>query len=376
MLRHRPAPRSRARARARSRVTTAATVAVSAALLLGTVAGCGRPDDGDSDGGQGAAGGGNGGGSTSVEPDAFPVTIEHRYGSTTIDEEPQRIVTVGLTDQDAVLALGKVPVGVTDWLGMHDGAIGPWAEEALGDAERPTLLTDTGTGPQLEEITLLNPDLIIALYDDLTREEYDNLSEIADVVAAPEEFDAWAIPWQDQTRIVGQALGRSEEAEQLVTEVEEDFAAVRAEHPEFEESTAVVATPYEGFFVYGSRDPRSRLLTDLGFSLPEELDAAIGDDFGASISRERTDLLDQSAALWIVADPEADAEALHDDGIYGDLAVVSEGREVFVDETSGYGAAFSFGTVLALPYVVDRLVPQLDTAIDGDPSTVVAPPAE
>jgi iron complex transport system substrate-binding protein len=41
-----------------------------------------------------------------VEDDPCPVTIAHKHGSTTIRSEPARIVTVGLTDQDALLALG------------------------------------------------------------------------------------------------------------------------------------------------------------------------------------------------------------------------------------------------------------------------------
>src|SRR5688572_21669592 len=51
--------------------------------------------------------------SEAVSREAFPVTIEHKYGSTTINEFPERIVTVGLTDHDALIALGIVPVGTT-----------------------------------------------------------------------------------------------------------------------------------------------------------------------------------------------------------------------------------------------------------------------
>ena len=69
---------------------------------------------------------------------AFPVTIEHKFGETTIDSEPKRIVVVGLREQDALLALGIVPVGTTEWYGEHPGAIFPWAEAALGDAQAPT----------------------------------------------------------------------------------------------------------------------------------------------------------------------------------------------------------------------------------------------
>ncbi|MFI6497775.1 hypothetical protein [Nonomuraea typhae] len=43
-----------------------------------------------------------------------PVTIEHKFGSTEIKAPPQRVVSVGLVEQDALLALGVVPVGTTD----------------------------------------------------------------------------------------------------------------------------------------------------------------------------------------------------------------------------------------------------------------------
>ncbi|MEZ4730962.1 MAG: hypothetical protein R3E79_27905 [Caldilineaceae bacterium] len=62
---------------------------------------------------------------------AFPVTVEHKYGSTTITETPQRIVTVGLTDHDAPLALGIVPVGTSEWFGGYPGLIWPWAQDEL-----------------------------------------------------------------------------------------------------------------------------------------------------------------------------------------------------------------------------------------------------
>src|SRR5690349_7277696 len=46
---------------------------------------------------------------------AFPVTIEHKHGSTTIPSAPTRVVTVGWNDQDFVLALGVVPVSTRQW---------------------------------------------------------------------------------------------------------------------------------------------------------------------------------------------------------------------------------------------------------------------
>lgn len=345
-----------------------AAALTSALLLLVTATACGGDDSGSDDTDAGAQAGASG-------ESAFPVTLAHKYGSTTIKSEPKRIVTVGLTDQDAVLALGKVPVGTTEWLGGYKGAIGPWAEDKLGGAEAPTVLKDTGTGPQVEKIAALKPDLILALYGGLTKEQYESLSKFAPVVAQPKEYNDYGIPWQELTEKVGQALGKPDEAAKVVEDTEARIKAAAEEHPEFKGASAVMATPYEGMFVFGSQDARSRILTDLGFSLPKDLDKAIGDQFGANISKERTDLLDQSAIVWIVGDVTKDADKLHKDASYKDLNVVKEGREVFVNESSDYGNATSFVSVLSLPYVVERLVPQLAAAVDGKTDTKVEQPA-
>jgi iron complex transport system substrate-binding protein len=352
----------------RSRRAPRLAAALASALVLLATAACGGGSDTGSAGSGPEASTSGGGG-------AFPVTIAHKYGSTTIKSEPKRIVTVGLTDQDAVLVLGKVPVGTTEWLGGYKGAIGPWAQDELGGGQAPTVLKDTGTGPQVERIAALKPDLILALYGGLTKEQYASLSAFAPVVAQPKEHNDYGIPWQEQTKTVGRALGKAEEAAKAVESVEAQIAAAAKEHPAFKGTTAVMATPYEGIFVFGSQDSRSRVLTGLGFTMPDGLDKAIGDKFGANISKERTDLLDQGAVVWIVGDVAKDTQKLHKDASYKDLEVVKEGREVFVDETSDFGHATSFVSVLSLPYVVERLAPQLAAAVDGSPATKVEQPA-
>ncbi|AWW36315.1 iron-siderophore ABC transporter substrate-binding protein [Streptomyces cadmiisoli] len=350
------------------RVPRLAAALASAVMLFATVTACGGDDSGSGTAGAGAE-------ASSSGESAFPVTVAHKYGSTTVKSEPKRIVTVGLTDQDAVLALGKVPVGTTEWLGGYDGAIGPWAQDKLGGAEAPTVLKDTGTGPQVEKIAALRPDLILAVYSGLTKEQYESLSKFAPVVAQPKEYSDYGVPWQELTETVGQALGKPEEAGKVVKATEDSIAAAAAEQPEFKNATALMATPYEGMFVFGSQDARSRLLTELGFTLPEDLDKVIGDQFGANVSKERTDLLDRDALVWIVGDVAKDSGKLHKDASYKDLNVVKEGREVFVQETSDYGNATSFVSALSLPYVVERLVPQLAAAVDGKADTKVEQPA-
>src|SRR3954470_16105337 len=98
---------------------------------------------------------------------AFPATIAHRYGTTTITSRPKRVVVVGLREQDALLALGVVPVGTTEWYGDHHGAIFPWAKKALGNAPLPKKL-DFTDGVEFEKVAALRPDLIVAVYSGLT----------------------------------------------------------------------------------------------------------------------------------------------------------------------------------------------------------------
>ena len=298
---------------------------------------------------------------------AFPVTIEHKYGTTEITEAPERVVSVGLVEQDALLALGVAPVGVTEWFGEQPYGAWPWAVDALGNAQ-PEVLRQVD-GIKAESVAALDPDVIIALFSGLTQEEYDTLSEIAPVVAQPADYVDYGIPWQELTTTVGAVVGKQAEAEALVADVEAKFAEVRADHPEFEGATSVVATPYEGIFVYGPEDGRGRLLSALGFTLPEGLVDATGAAFGGDLSEERADLLDVDAIIWL--DP-GDAEGPLGGPLYETFAVHTEGREVFLDSFDDpLGASTSFVTILSLPFLLDNLVPMLAAAVDGDPATAV-----
>lgn len=302
-----------------------------------------------------------------VAPAAFPVMIEHKYGSTEITVLPERIVTVGLLEQDALLALGVTPVGTTEWFGGHPGAIWPWAEDLL-TGPVPELVGD-GTTIKFEAIAALEPDVILALYAGLTQEQYDLLAQIAPTIAQPAAYGDYGIPWQELTATVGRVVGKPAEARALVDDVEARFAAVRAEHPEFIGASALVATPWQGIWVYGAEDVRGRLLTNLGFVLPEDLEAVTGNAFGGNLSEERADLLDVDAILWL--DPTS-AEGPLGGPLYASLSVHTEGREVFIDSYgTTLGGATSFVTVLSLPYLLDELVPRLAAAVDGDPATVV-----
>ena len=125
---------------------------------------------------------------------------------------------------------------------------------------------------------------------------------------------------------------------------------------------------WQGIYLYGPQDIRSRLLTALGFVLPEGIEEITGSDFGGNLSMERADLLDTDVIIWI--DSQA-AEGALGGPVYQALPVHTEGREVLLSSSDDpVGGATSFISVLSLPYLLDNLVPMLVAALDGDPATV------
>ncbi len=300
---------------------------------------------------------------------AFPVTIEHKYGSTTIAEDPERVLSLGYNDQDPILALRVKPIAVRYWFGDPENQVWPWAQDELGDAD-PVVLNMPFGELNFEAIAALQPDLIIAVSAGINDEEYATLSEIAPTVAQSADYVDFGVPWQEQTIVIGRALGQEALARELVAEMEARFVQAREEHPEFAGATAAIASPATGgqFYFSGPQHERQRFLTSLGFELPGELTEIAGDSFYGTISGERLDLLDTDVLIWTVynADQRAEVEA---NPLYQQLAVAQEGRDIFLD-TSGEGElagpALVFSSVLSLPLVFDELVPMLAARVrDG-----------
>lgn len=298
------------------------------------------------------------------------ITVEHKYGSTKIPGSPQRVVTVGLVDHDAVLDLGVKPVAITagEWAADFPSGVAPWAQEQLGNA-RPEVLPDSEIN--FEKIAALKPDLITAAYSGLTQQEYDTLSRIAPTVAQSGDHADYGTPWTEMTRTIGKALGKSDEADRLIAGVEGRFEAARKEHPEFAGASAIYAGVYDkGYYAESLQSSRIAILTSLGFKVPDEVGSLAGDRFFADIGPERIDLLDQDVLMWEIGANAAAKAAVVDNPLYKQLDVSRQGRDIFVEDQM-VATGLAFISVLSLPFVIDRLVPMLAAAVDGDPATQV-----
>src|SRR5437588_4001982 len=108
------------------------------------------------------------------------LTITHAFGETSIPEPPKRVVSAGFTGQDDLLALGIVPVAVTNWFGDQPFGVWPWAQPKLGNAKPAVLNLDNGI--QIKKIEALKPDLIVATDAGVDADTYQKLSAIAPTV--------------------------------------------------------------------------------------------------------------------------------------------------------------------------------------------------
>lgn len=239
----------------------------------------------------------------------FPVNISHAYGETTIPAKPKRIVTWGWAAQDAVIALGEVPVGVPHFSygGDQDGALS-WTKEAVAalGAEFPTILP-AGSEPPIEAIAALKPDLILAVYSGITDSQYDTLSKIAPVIAFPETV--WDTTWQQTITMTGEAMGKKLEAEALVAELEQFIVAETAKYPELGGATFAAIAEWNGQInVYGSLDSRVQFLVDAGLvSAPSVTDLARGQDLYFMLSFENIDQLTADVLVSYFETEETDA---------------------------------------------------------------------
>ncbi|MGY1803889.1 iron-siderophore ABC transporter substrate-binding protein [Blastococcus sp. SYSU D00922] len=331
-------------------------VALSAAVLLtGGLAACSSSEE-DA---QADTGGG----------DFSPITIEHAFGTTTIESKPERVATVQWANHEVPLALGVVPVGMAAAnFGDDDGdGLLPWVSERLEelDAETPVLFDETD-GIDFEAVADTEPDVILAGYSGLTQEDYDTLSEIAPVVAYPEA--PWATPWREMIEINAKGMGMEDEGEELVAGLEQDIADAAAEHPQLEGKatmflTHVDTTDLSEVSYYTPFDTRSAFFEDLGLSTPASVADASTDpeQFSGTISAEQIDTFDDVDIIVTYGD-QALVDALNADPLLSQIPAVKNGAIVLLPDTPLGTAANP--TPLAINYVLEDYLSMLAEAAD------------
>jgi iron complex transport system substrate-binding protein len=275
------------------------------------------------------------------------VTVDHAFGETKIPAPPTRVVSAGLTGQDCLLAVGVVPIAVTEWFGGQPFATWPWAVPALGTAQ-PAVLS-LADGINFEAITALNPDLIIATDAGLDQDTYTRLSNVAPTIAQAGR-EAFFEPWKDQATAIGAAVFKRDEMRRLITDIDTRFTTLGTENPAFKGKRALLlqGSLDDGDLVTTPPGWRTEFLTQLGFEVPE-VDHVVPRD------RMAETLGSADVLIWTADD--AEIAALTTDPIIAEQGL----RNVFTGRD--LAAAIAFSSPLSLPVVADQLPPMLTAAL-------------
>ncbi|MFX0539874.1 iron-siderophore ABC transporter substrate-binding protein [Ornithinimicrobium sp. Y1847] len=308
-----------------------------------------------------------GGAAGSEDTGEFPVTVDHAFGETTIESDPQRVVTVGWTDHEIMAALGEVPVGAVKitWGGNAEGST-DWFDEAVRElGQDPADITryDESDGIPVDEIAAMEPDLIIGTNSGISQEDYDKLSAIAPTVAYPEQ--PWSTPWRDSVELVGEAIGRPDQASEAIADTEAAFEATKEAHPELEGTSFAWGwfTPTDTSTVglYTVTDLRPQFLTELGMvnsPLVEEL--STDGAFSANVSAEQADTIDADVFIFYT-EGDFGAEQVLADPLLSQISALQSGAYVASsDQQAALG--MSSPTPLSIPVALETFIPDVAEA--------------
>ena len=281
-------------------------------------------------------------------------TVSTIFGEVTVPEDPQRVVALGWSDAETAQ-----PVGASDWLGVGGDGLGPWVEDSYDTP--PTII---GTNEiSMESVAALAPDLILWTRSSNEQDIYDELSEIAPTVAAPEGTDiAYGTSWDGQTELVAQALGKVDEGRRLIDETDAAFDAAVQANPQFADKTVAVGTVYSGQLgAYVDGDVRVDFMKRLGFVNDAEIqELAQEGRFSVNLSAENASVLD--ADLTVMFPIGDTAEVIEGDPSIQNLPSALDGRLVVLDDQV-LSNAFSSASVPGTLYAIENAVPLFATPL-------------
>lgn len=266
--------------------------------------------------------------------------ITHALGVTEVPDNPQRIVVLTNEGNEALLALGVVPVGaVESWNGT------PWYDYLQPMLSDATLLGAEGA-VDLEVLAALEPDLILG---SKVRQEkvYEQLSAIAPTVMT----ETLGVVWQDNLRVYADAVGKSDEAEAALAAFADRVVKIRtALGDAINDEISLVRFSPARTRMYLKDSFCGAIIDAIGLKRPASQDK---DAFAEDLTKERIPELAGEWIFYFSADSrEAEAEAnLEDwlsDPLWQNLDAVKAGQARRVSDSSWIAAGGIFAAHLVL----------------------------
>lgn len=283
------------------------------------------------------------------------VTVEHRFGTTTIKGVPKRVVALDQQWTDVLLAMGVKPVGHGSDPRAGENGRAPWQTSL--PASSKTFPIDT-KGPPLETIAALHPDLIVGSFTIADRTMYGKLAGIAPTVPAID--DRQVERWPDLVRTAGRIFGDSARATRVISGVTTKVATIRKQMPWLRGKSFALAQYVVGDSVIAVADPSDGstvLFNALGM---KQYPALVAEGKKQkqpriSVSPERLDVLRSDLLMFLVNGGTKDA--LKDLPGWDDLPSVRGGSAAVLDYPTIAG--LNVPTPLSIPAALDKVTPAL-----------------
>ncbi|MEM1281816.1 MAG: iron-siderophore ABC transporter substrate-binding protein, partial [Cyanobacteria bacterium P01_H01_bin.152] len=210
--------------------------------------------------------------------------IKHAFGETEVPANPTRVIALGYTTVEAMVAHGVQPIGVPS------GVIDELSHLSL-DQETVSEI-GAPNQPNLEKMTVLKPDLILtSKYR--TGDGYGQLAQIAPTVVLDIDSNA---EWKELTRLCGDALGKSTATEALTATYAAKLQQVKDQLSPKPRASIVSIFPGR-IGASGTETFAGSVLADAGIARPPSQAQAQGPQ---NVSLESLDLLDGDVIFIMV----------------------------------------------------------------------------
>ncbi|SDX71212.1 ABC transporter substrate-binding protein [Paenibacillus sp. CF384] len=169
-------------------------------------------------------------------------------GDVSIPADPKQVIGLSVVYPEFLYALGVTPIAVQNYHLEFPSY--------LKDSFKDTLKMGIARTPDFEAILASKPDLIIAptWWSD---KDYGQLSKIAPTVLLPERSN-----WRDELRDIGEVLGKKEQAEKVITDLQakEEDAKKKLDELAGDETVLYMEIMDKEIFIYGENSDRGKFV--------------------------------------------------------------------------------------------------------------------
>jgi iron complex transport system substrate-binding protein len=297
------------------------------ACVLAVVA-CGSDDDGVGDNSTEVASSDASHGDSENGGD-YPIELDTKWGTSTLDSKPKKIVALSVADYQLLTALGVSPVMSVD-VSKNANVSAPDILNAKGEEDifSGSPFSDNAG---IEDIASQNPDLIVSTAP-ATESIYAKLTEIAPVFSLSEGQNSKS-DWRDKFTRLAEAVGESDRASSFIEDIDSKFEYSRNEISAKGNTVSVLFYygPGTGMILNTPGTNTADLLDNMGFSSPDFAGMTSENESGVAgkISDEVIPRLESDYLIVVGSDQSIDE--LHRQNVFEMIPAVKQGKTLEID---------------------------------------------